>query len=244
MIKKKKKKKIVLCWMPHRRCVSFSFRCMYVCAYNCINSYRSFSLSLFLCDISPFRRCMSLFLLYEKKQKLRLKLRREKKMTDWLTDHHQYKTIFLKWINGQYLSRFVSALSLKADIFSLFSHQTDNDDRFAHSYFLFLICHRIRIIFKKKKKKRNTQAFPFFFRCRHEEQTYVHASRNRLLTITIRWEEKKTKTAKKKREREKKAWHEPYVSVRCQIMLLFFIYHSYFFSSLSPSSFVDGQMFA
>lgn len=87
--KKKRKKKIVLCWMPHRRCVSFSFRCAYVHIIALIH----IGLFLFL-PLSPsLSRSFSatfhlfgdvqLFLLYEKKSP---QATVKAKMTDWLAD--------------------------------------------------------------------------------------------------------------------------------------------------------------
>jgi hypothetical protein len=86
-----KRTKIVVCWMSHRRYVSFSFQC--TCAYNCINSYRFFSFfsSFFLsrthsfsrCDISPFSsmsHSFSFSLLYEKKSP---QATSKEKMPDW-----------------------------------------------------------------------------------------------------------------------------------------------------------------
>ncbi len=172
-----------------------------------------FSFSLFLCDISPFRRCVALSIVWKKKVASSYG-KRKRWLTDWLTDWLttiNTKRSFEKWINGQYLSLSFSICQCikpkgRFVFFLLLSHQNDNDDCFTYSYVPLLSNHflkkRRKMGGEEKKKKKHKHSVPFFsssssfsFRCRYKEQTYVHAWwKKRLLT-----EEKKTKTTRKKK---------------------------------------------
>jgi len=132
--------------MSHRRYVSFSFRC--TCAYNCINSYRSFSFTLSLRHFTFPSRCAALSIVQKKNSRLRLQWEKI-----WLTNMNT-KTIFLKRINGQYLSRFVNVLKSKSRFFFLLSHPKRQQGRLFHILSLFFIYHRYRTIFFWKKEKR------------------------------------------------------------------------------------------